>query len=115
MRAFLLASVTATMFGCRRCRIDTAIVQAISAIRDEFECYGWRVRAELRHGMIVDRKKIRRLMCEHGLPPRSRRRYAATTDSDHDQPIYPSRTKDVTLDGPNRLWVADISVPQQAA
>ena len=96
---------------------DTAIVEAISAICDEFECYGWRrVRAELRHrGMIVNHKKIKRLMREHGLQPKMRRRYVATTDSDHDQPIYPNRTKDATLDGPDRLWVADISVPQQAA
>jgi putative transposase len=34
---------------------DTAIVEAIAKICDEFECYGWRrVRAELRHrGMTV--------------------------------------------------------------
>jgi putative transposase len=90
---------------------DTTIVEAISAICDEFECDGWRrVRAELRHrGRIVNHKKIKRLMREHGLQPKFRRRSVATTDSDHDQPIYPNRTKDVTLDGPDRLWVADIS------
>jgi putative transposase len=38
-----------------------------------------------------------------------RRRHVATTDSDHDQPIYPNRAKDLTLDGPDRLWVADFS------
>jgi putative transposase len=59
--------------------------------------------------MIVNHKKIKRLMREHGLQPKMRRRYVATTDSDHDQPIYPNRAKDVTLDGPDRLWVADIS------
>ena len=96
---------------------DTVIVEAIAAICDEFEFYGWRrVRAELRHrGMIVNHKKIRRLMREHDLQPRRRRRYVATTDSDHDQPIYPNRTKDLTIDATNQLWVADISVPQQAA
>ena len=90
---------------------DTAIVEAISSICDEFECYGWRrVRAELRHrGMIVNHKKIKRLMREHGLQPRIHRRYAATTDNDHDQPIYPNRSKDVTLDGPDRVWVSDIT------
>ena len=90
---------------------DTAIVEAIAAICDEFEFYGWRrVRAELRHrGMIVNHKKIRRLMREHGLQPRRRRRYVATTDSDHDQPIYPNRARDLTIDGPNQLWVADIT------
>jgi hypothetical protein len=43
---------------------DTAIVEAIAAVCDEFEFYGWRrVRAGLRHrGMIVNHKKIRRLM-----------------------------------------------------
>jgi putative transposase len=50
---------------------DTAIGEAIAAICDEFEFYGWRrVRAELRHrGMIVNHKKIRRLMREHNLQP----------------------------------------------
>jgi putative transposase len=90
---------------------DTAIVEAIAAICDEFEFYGWRrVRAELRHrGMIVNHKKIRRLMREHDLQPRRRRRYVATTDSDHDQPIYPNRTRELAIDGPNQLWVADIT------
>jgi len=90
---------------------DTAIVEAIAAICEEFECYGWRrVRAALRQqGMIVNHKKIKRLMREHGLQPRIRRRYVATTDSDHDQPIFPNRTKDVIVDRPDRLWVADIT------
>lgn len=90
---------------------DTAIVEAIAAICDEFECYGWRrVRAALRQqGTVVNHKKIKRLMREHGLQPKIRRRYVATTDSDHDQPIFPNRAKGVTLDGPNQLWVADIT------
>jgi putative transposase len=87
------------------------IVEAIAAICDEFEFYGWRrVRAELQYrGIIVNHKKIRRLMREHDLEPRRWRRYVATTDSDHDQPIYPNRTRELTVDGPNRLWVADIT------
>jgi HTH-like domain len=90
---------------------DTAIVEAIAAICEEFECYGWRrVRAALQQqGMFVNHKKIKRLMREHGLQPRIRRRYVATTDSDHDQPIFPNRTKDVIVDRPDRLWVADIT------
>lgn len=90
---------------------DTAIVEAIVAICDAFESYGWRrVRAELSHrGMIVNHKKIRRLMREHDLQPRQRRRHVATTDSGHDLPIYANRTKDLAVDGPNQLWVADIT------
>ncbi|SUS05549.1 conserved hypothetical protein [uncultured Defluviicoccus sp.] len=47
-------------------------------------------------------------MREHGLQPK-RRRLIATTDSDHDQPIFPNLAKDLVVDGPNRLWVADIT------
>ena len=84
---------------------DTAIVEAIAAICDEFECYGWRrVRAALRQlGMIVNHKKIKRLMRVHGLQPKVCRRYVATTDSDHDQPIFPNRAKEMVIDGPDQL------------
>jgi putative transposase len=47
-------------------------------------------------------------MCEHDLQPRTRRRHVATTDSDHDQLIFPNRTKGLEVDGPNQLWVADL-------
>jgi putative transposase len=90
---------------------DTAILEAIGAICDEFEHYGWRrVRAALRQqGMVVNHKKIKRLMREHDLQPRMRRRYVATTDSDHNEPIFPNRAKDMIVDGPDQLWVADIT------
>jgi putative transposase len=90
---------------------DTAIVEAISAICDEFEHYGWRrVRAALRHqGMVVNHKKIKRLMREHDLQPRMRRRYVATTDSNHSDPIFPNRAEGLVVDEPNQLWVADIT------
>jgi len=90
---------------------DTAIVEAIGAICDEFEHYGWRrVRAALRQqGVVVNHKKIRRLMREHDLQPKTRRRYIATTDSDHNEPIFPNRAKDMIVAGPDQLWVADIT------
>jgi len=90
---------------------DAEIVTAITAICDEFEAYGYRrVGAELRHrGMVVNSKKIRRLMREHDLQPQRRRRFLATTDSDHDSPIFPNLARSAVLDGPNQLWVADIT------
>ena len=95
----------------RRAFDDTALVEAMTAISDAFEAYGWRrVQAALRHrGLIVNHKKVRRLMREHGLQPRRRRRYVTTTDSRHDGPIFPNRAKDVALTGPNQLGVADIT------
>jgi putative transposase len=90
---------------------DATIVSAMIAICDEFEAYGYRrVGAELRHrGMVVNSKKIRRLMRENGLQPKRRRRFAVTTDSDHDGPIFPDLVRNKILDGPNQVWVADIT------
>lgn len=51
-------------------------------------------------------KKIRRLMREHDLRPKRRRRFAATTDRDHDGPVYPNRAREVAPDHPNQLWWA---------
>ena len=65
------------------------------AIKDEFEAYGWRrMQAALRHrGWVVNHKKIKRLMREHALHPPRRRRFVATTDSDHDEPVFPDRSR----------------------
>jgi hypothetical protein len=46
-------------------------------------------------GIVVNHKKVMRLMKEHGLTVRPRRRFVATTDSDHDGPIFPNLAKDV--------------------
>ena len=87
------------------------VLTRIRAICDEFECYGYRrVGAALRHqGVVVNNKKLRRLMREHGLQPKRRRRYVVTTDSDHTGPIFPDLAKDVVPDRPNQLWVADLT------
>ena len=90
---------------------DAAVLAAMIAICDEFEAYGYRrVGAELRHrGIAVNSKKVRRLMREHGLQPKRRKRFVATTDSDHDGPIFPDLARDRLIDGPNQVWVADIT------
>lgn len=90
---------------------DTVIIEEIRAITDEFEGYGYRrVDAELRHrGMVVNSKKVRRLMRENGLNPRRRRRTTRTTDSDHGGPIFPFIAKEFEVYGPDQLWVADLT------
>ena len=83
---------------------DATVVAEMKTICDEFEAYGYRrVGAELRHrGIVVNAKKIRRLMREHALNPKQRRRFIATTDSDHNYPIFPNLAKNMKLDGPGR-------------
>jgi putative transposase len=100
-----------TYYGAPAADRDAEIITRIEAICAEFEAYGYRrVTAELRHqGLFVNSKRVRRLMREHGLSPKQRRRYVATTDSDHDEPIFPNVAADMAPDGPNQLWVADIT------
>jgi len=79
---------------------DATVVAQMKTICDEFEAYGYRrVGAELRHrGMVVNAKKIRRLM--RGLQPKRRRRYVITTNGDHESPIFPDLARDQKIDGP---------------
>lgn len=90
---------------------DGELVAEIRAITDVFECYGYRrVGAELRHrGLVVNAKKVRRLMRDHDLNPRRRRRFTRTTDSAHDGPIFPFVARDFEVHGPDQLWVADLT------
>lgn len=89
----------------------TALVERMHAIQAEFPAYGYRrITAQLRaDGVLVNRKRIARLMRLHGMQVRPRRRFVATTDSDHDEPIFPKLAKDIAPDGPDQLWVADIT------
>jgi len=73
--------------------------------------YGYRrVSAALRRqGMVVNHKRVRRIMREDNLLCLRRRRFVRTTDSDHGFPIYPNLAKDMVLTGTDELWVADIT------
>ena len=70
---------------------DATVVAQMKTICDEFETYGYRrVGAELRHrGIVVNAKKVRRLMREHALNPKWHRRFIATTDINHNDPSAP--------------------------
>ena len=89
---------------------DPALAE-IRAIAEACPCYGYRrIGAELRHrGVVINAKKIRRLMKENALTPWRRPRFARTTDSDHDGPIFPLVARGFEVHGPDQLWVADIT------
>jgi len=48
-------------------------------------------------------------MREQGLQPKLRRRFVITTKSSPGGPIFPDLAKDITLDGRDQLWVADLT------
>lgn len=93
-------------------RLDEArIVEKIAEICVEYPRYGYRrVTAQLqREGLRVNHKKTLRIMHEQGFSVRPHRRYVATTDSNHDGPIFPNLARRLVPTGPNQLWVADLT------
>ena len=59
---------------------EDRLIAQITEICAEFPRYGYRrITAQLReHGIIVNHKKVMRLMKEHGLTVQPRRRYVVT-------------------------------------
>ncbi len=90
---------------------EARLVARIAEICAEWPRYGYRrVTAQLHHeGLIVNHKKVMRLMKENGLSGRPPRRFVVTTQSSHDGPVFANLAKTVTLNAPDQLWVADIT------
>lgn len=100
-------------------RDPVAKAEADEDLRDFIE----KVQAELPHtgyrrvrrylaqsGVIVNEKRIRRVMRENGLFAEVKKAFkVATTDSRHGLPVYPNLVKDVAITGPNQVWAADLT------
>lgn len=106
---------------CARAIADERLLLNIRiAHRDSNETYGSpRILRDLRDvGHRVGKKRVARLMRQDGLVGRRPKRWVATTDSTHGQPVAPNvlnRQFDVNgIQVVNRVWVADITyVPTQ--
>ena len=73
--------------------------------------YGYRrVTAELRRrGMLVNHKRVARIMREDNLLAIQPRAFIVTTDSDHKLEVFLNLASRMKLTGINQLWVADIT------
>jgi putative transposase len=73
--------------------------------------YGYRrITAELRRrGMLVNHKRVVRIMREDNLLAVQPRTFTVTTDSAHDLEVFLNLARRMTLTGINQLWVADIT------
>jgi putative transposase len=70
-----------------------------------------RIHATLRQqGLRCSRKRVARLMRQHGIHSRRRpKRRVRTTDSQHNRPVAPNLLKrDFSANAPNEKWVGDI-------
>ena len=98
----------------RRHLSDAALLAHISAAYAEHcGAYGWpRIWRELRKLCIrVGKQRVQRLMQQHGIRARGKRRFrVTTTDSRHDLPIAPNLlNRNFTASGPNQTWTGDIT------
>jgi len=91
---------------------DEELLALIRKIALDFPRYGYRrVTAALRReGILVNRKRIHRLMRENRLLCRQKRRFRVyTTDSNHPYPIYPNLIETLVIVRLNQVWVADLT------
>lgn len=96
-----------------RAKADGQLVVDIAAAhRRSRGTYGSpRVHAELHaKGRRVGRKRVERLMRDHGLHGRRRRRFCRTTDSAHSMPVAPNvLDRKFEAEVVNKAWVGDVT------
>ena len=91
---------------------DAQLRDAIEVIQKDFPCAGYRtVQTYLyrRHGAWYNGKKLRRVMGRYSLSAQIRRKFIATTDSNHGLSVFPNLIRGKVVTGLNQLWVADIT------
>jgi putative transposase len=91
---------------------ETAVRDMVQRVALAEKHYGYRrVAVELRRaGVVVNHKRVLRLMREDNLLCLRRRAFVpATTDSNHSWRVVPNLTHGIVLTGIDQLWVADIT------
>jgi putative transposase len=92
---------------------ETQMVVLLKAIHGELKgAHGSpRMVRELRaRGFPASKERVERLMREHGIRARHKRRYKATTDSKHGLPVAPNvLERNFAAQAPNQAWTADIT------
>ncbi len=85
---------------------------AIQEIAGQWPRYGYRrITVQLRRDkqLVVNGKRVRRLMAEMGLQGQAPRRKRRTTNSEHGFPRYPNLVLGLKVERPEQVWVSDIT------
>jgi transposase InsO family protein len=92
---------------------DEALLTHMRAIHAEVKQeYGWpRVHKELlARGIRVGKERVRRLMKQHGIRAKTKRKFVVTTDSKHNLPVAPDLVqRKFNPEAPNQIWSGDIT------
>jgi transposase InsO family protein len=99
--------------GSDRKKENLRLVTHIKAVHEESrKTYGSpRVHAELcSRGIRCGKNRVARLMRQRGIQARHKRKFKATTDSNHQLPVYENRlNRCFDVSSPNTSWAADIT------
>ena len=103
--------------GTARHRIpDIALLTHIRAIHREVKGeYDWPRMWRLLHarGIKASKERVRKMMKQHGIQARGKRKFVVTTDSKHNLPIAPNLLqRNFTTMAPNQVWTGDITYIQ---
>jgi len=90
---------------------DRQLRECLQRLAGAWPTYGYRRLTKMLHreGLIVNSKRVRRVMADMGIqgqPPVRRRR---TTNSDHDFPRYANLVEGLEIVRPDQVWVGDIT------
>jgi putative transposase len=90
---------------------DAMYKVALLDLAAEWPTFGYRrLTAMMRRlGWPVNAKRVRRWMDELGIAGKPPARHPRTTNSNHDFPRYPNLVKDLEIQCPDHVWVADIT------
>ena len=90
---------------------DTTLREQVQRVALDWSCYGYRrITKELhRQGIQANHKRVLRLMRQDNLLRSPKKRFVATTDSDHGMPVYPNLAAQMDVTAPDQLWVSDLT------
>jgi putative transposase len=91
--------------------IDADIRGKIEQIRIEFPRTGYRMLLGhlKRSGIKIGERKLRRILSKFELQFRHKRKFVATTDSNHSHKVPPNLIEEMTIDGINQVWTVDFT------
>lgn len=92
-------------------RQDADLRQKIESIQATHPRSGYRTMQQYLHrqGIRVGERKLRRVMRKFDLRAKIRRAFVHTTDSRHEEQVYPNLLPEMLVTGLNQVWTADIT------
>lgn len=90
---------------------DADLRGKIEDVRIEFPRAGYRmlVKQLKRKGINVGERRVRRVLKDAGWQIRPLKKFVRTTDSNHANPVFPNLLPEMSIDGINQVWTADIT------